>query len=97
MSGGIAYIWDRVGDFNLKCNLGTVLLERIETPEEEAQVRDLIERHQAYTGSAPAAEALADWGTFLTQCVKVMPIDYKRVLEEQAGLREPALASLDND
>ncbi len=97
MSGGIAYIWDRVGDFNLKCNLGTVLLERIETPEEEAQVRDLIERHQAYTGSAPAAEALADWGTFLTQCVKVMPIDYKRVLEEQAGLREPALASSDND
>jgi glutamate synthase (NADPH/NADH) large chain len=97
MSGGIAYIWDRVGDFDMKCNLGTVVLERIESPEEEAQVRDLISRHQQYTGSQPAAQALADWPTFLAQCVKVMPIDYKRVLEEQAGLREPVLVSADND
>ncbi|MEZ6151959.1 MAG: glutamate synthase large subunit [Pirellulaceae bacterium] len=97
MSGGIAYIWDRAGDFDLKCNFGTVVLEKIESPDEEAEVRDLISRHQQYTGSAPAAEALSDWPTFLSQCVKVMPIDYKRVLEEQAGLREPALVGSDND
>jgi len=97
MSGGIAYIWDRVGDFDLKCNFGTVVLERIESPDEEGEVRDLISRHQQYTGSAPAAEALSDWSTFLSQCVKVMPIDYKRVLEEQAGLREPVLVGSDND
>ncbi len=97
MSGGIAYVWDRVGDFNLKCNLGTVLLEKIETPAEEAEIRDLIQRHRQYTGSEPAAVALNDWATFISQCVKVMPIDYKRVLEEQAGLREPALVTSDND
>ncbi|MEO8270922.1 MAG: hypothetical protein ABI557_14460, partial [Aureliella sp.] len=97
MSGGIAYVWDRIGDFDLKCNFGTVVLERIESPEEETQIRDLISRHQQYTGSKPAAEALSDWPTFLSQCVKVMPIDYKRVLEEQAGLREPALVGSDND
>ncbi len=97
MSGGVAYIWDRVGDFNLKCNLGTVVLEKIESIEEELEVRDLIERHGAYTGSELAVAALADWPTFLDQCVKVMPVDYKRVLEEQAGLREPALAGSDND
>jgi glutamate synthase domain-containing protein 3 len=89
MSGGIAYIWDRDGDFNLRCNLETVLLEKIETPEEEAEVRDLIQRHGEYTGSTVAAEVLENWATFLTQCVKVMPIDFKRVMEELRNNREP--------
>ncbi len=97
MSGGIAYVWDRTRDFNLRCNLGMVELERIESAEEESEVRDLIERHQTYTGSDVAAKVLADWPTFISQCVKVMPTDYKRVLEEQAGLREPALLASDND
>jgi glutamate synthase (NADPH/NADH) large chain len=97
MSGGIAYVWDRVGDFNLRCNLGMVELERIESAEEEAEVRDLIERHREYTGSDVAARVLGDWSTFISQCVKVMPTDYKRVLEEQSGMREPALLASDND
>ncbi len=97
MSGGIAYVWDKTGDFGVRCNLGTVLLERIETPEEESEVRDLISKHLAATGSVVARQALDDWQNFLSQCVKVMPTDYKRVLEEQAGLREPALAAVDND
>jgi glutamate synthase (NADPH) large chain len=97
MSGGIAYVLDRAGDFSIRCNLGTVALERIETPEEEAEVHALISRHFEFTGSTVAKAALDDWPTYLAQCVKVMPIDYKRVLEEQAGLREPALAGSDND
>ncbi len=97
MSGGIAYVLDRTGNFSVRCNLGTVELEKIDTPEEEAEVRDLIERHLAYTGSEVAKQVLADWPTFLSQCVKVMPIDYKRVLEELAGKREPALVTSDND
>ncbi len=92
MSGGIAYVWDRAGDFNLKCNLGTVLLERIEGSEEEAEVRTLIERHLSYTGSDVAKSVLASWDAFVSQCVKVMPIDYKRVLEELRKNREPATA-----
>jgi glutamate synthase (NADPH/NADH) large chain len=82
MSGGIAYIWDRDGTFNLNCNLATVALEKIETAEEEEDVKEMIRRHQQLTLSAVAAKALGNWDDFLGQCVKVMPIDYKRVLEE---------------
>jgi glutamate synthase (NADPH) large chain len=96
MSGGIAYVWDRHNEFTINCNLELVELERIEmASEEEHEVRDMISRHAKYTGSVPAKEALADWQTFLRQCVKVMPTDYKRVLEEQLGLREPALVARD--
>ena len=84
MSGGIAYVWDRSGEFNLRCNLGTVGLERIEPGEEEDFVRDLIERHVRYTDSEVGKQVLGDWDTYLSQCVKVMPTDYKRVLDEQA-------------
>ncbi|MCP4942965.1 MAG: glutamate synthase large subunit [Planctomycetaceae bacterium] len=82
MSGGVAYIWDRDGDFNLNCNLATVELEAITDAEEEADVQSLIKRHAELTGSAVAAEALADWPQFIAQCIKVMPTDYKRVLNE---------------
>jgi glutamate synthase (NADPH/NADH) large chain len=82
MSGGIAYIWDRDGDFNLNCNLATVELESITDAEEEADVQSLIQRHVVLTGSAVGAEALANWSQFMAQCIKVMPTDYKRVLNE---------------
>ncbi len=84
MSGGIAYIWDQQGDFNLNCNLALVELESIENAEEEAEVKGMIENHHRYTDSSVAAAALADWQTFKSQCVKVMPVDYKRVLKELA-------------
>ncbi len=96
MSGGIAYVWDVDGDFNLRCNLGTVQLEHIDADEEEAEVRDLIERHFRYTGSQPARRALDNWDGFLTQCVKVMPIDYKRVLEAIRQQREPIAIGADD-
>ncbi|MDB4749373.1 glutamate synthase large subunit [Rubripirellula sp.] len=82
MSGGIAYIWDRDGDFNLNCNLATVELESITDAEEEADVQSLIQRHVELTGSEVGAEALANWSQFMAQCIKVMPTDYKRVLNE---------------
>jgi glutamate synthase (NADPH/NADH) large chain len=91
MSGGIAYVWDRKGDFNLNCNLATVELEKIEAGEEEAMVKEMIRRHQEHTSSDVAGEALADWDTFLAQCVKVMPTDYKRVLLERANKQSPAV------
>ncbi|WP_153556442.1 glutamate synthase large subunit [Roseimaritima sediminicola] len=94
MSGGIAYVWDRQGDFNLQCNLATVLLERIETADEEAEVKEMIQKHQRYTDSTVAAEVLDNWQTFLDQCVKVMPIDYKRVLEQMAAESEGEAAAV---
>lgn len=82
MSGGIAYVWDKAGDFNLNCNLGLVELEKIEPGDEEADVKAMISNHVRYTGSQAGQEALDDWPAFLSRCVKVMPTDYKRVLEE---------------
>ncbi len=82
MSGGIAYIWDQDGKFNLNCNLATVELEKIETGEEEADVKEMISRHQQFTGSVVAQQVLSDWDGFMSQCVKVMPTDFKRVLNE---------------
>ncbi len=90
MSGGIAYVWDQRGDFNLNCNLALVELESIVSDEEESEVRHLIEQHQQFTGSEVAAAALSDWETFKTQCIKVMPIDYKRVLKELASTAQAA-------
>jgi len=82
MSGGIAYVWDLDGKFNLNCNLATVELERISAGEEERMVKEMIRRHQAFTGSEQAARVLADWPLFMKKCIKVMPTDLKAVLEE---------------
>ncbi len=72
---------DNMEEFRIKCNLGTIGLERIEDAEEEAQVKDLITRHLEYTGSEVAKRVLANWKEFVANCVKVMPTDYKRVLQ----------------
>jgi glutamate synthase (NADPH/NADH) large chain len=81
MSGGIAYIWDRDGDFKSHCNPATIDFEQIESLEEVEEVRELISNHAQFTGSEIAHEALEHWELFLEQCVKVMPTDYKRVLQ----------------
>ena len=82
MSGGIAYVWDREGDFNLKCDLRMVDLESLEQVEDQQALRSLIMRHKEVTGSLRAQEALDQWPEVLDQFVKVMPRDYKRVLAE---------------
>lgn len=93
MSGGIAYVWDLDGKFNLNCNLATVELEKITPGEEEEKVKEMIQRHQAFTGSEQAARALSDWSSFMKKCVKVMPTDYKAVLEEQKQAQRKAEAA----
>ncbi|MFP4223462.1 MAG: glutamate synthase large subunit [Phycisphaeraceae bacterium] len=83
MSGGIAYVWDREGEFLHNCNLGMVDLEKLEEPEDVAEVKELIARHLEYTGSPVAAEVLNNWDSVQGQFVKVMPIDYRRVLQQR--------------
>jgi glutamate synthase (NADPH/NADH) large chain len=83
MSGGVAYVWDPNDVFLSNCNLGMVELEKVETDEDAAELRELIEQHAAYTGSAVAADVLERWEEVLSQFVRVMPTDYKRVLEER--------------
>jgi glutamate synthase (NADPH/NADH) large chain len=65
-------------------------LERIDSSEEEAEVKDLIRRHAELTGSDVAAGVLEDWEGFLRQCVKVMPTDYKRVLQQMKQQEQAA-------
>jgi glutamate synthase (NADPH/NADH) large chain len=81
MSGGIAYVWDRAGTFSQQCNMEMVELESVETAEDAAELKRLIERHQNYTDSPVARGLLENWESSLTEFVKVMPTDYKRVLE----------------
>jgi glutamate synthase (ferredoxin) len=81
MSGGVAYILDETGEFPARCNMQMVSLEKIEDPAEAEKVRQMIDRHAKYTGSKKASNVLAKWEQVLPKFVKVMPKDYKRVLE----------------
>jgi len=91
MSGGIAYIWDRDGDFASKCNMGMVNLFSVEDAGDVKELKDLIQKHYEYTGSTVAKGILDNWNTVLPQFVKVYPNDYRRVLEEAKGVIEEDL------
>jgi glutamate synthase domain-containing protein 3 len=84
MSGGIAYIWDPQNRFAANCNAEMVDLDDLETDADIAELRQLIENHLAFTESTVAASILANWNESVGQFVKVMPKDYKRVLQQQA-------------
>jgi glutamate synthase (ferredoxin) len=91
MSGGVAYVLDEAGDFATRCNQELVALEKLTDEDEIEQIWKLVQRHQTYTRSERAAKILGDWKNFTSKFVKVMPKDYKRVLEklkeaEQKGL-----------
>ena len=85
MSGGIAYILDLHQDFMSKLNPEMVEASGIDDPAEIAFVRGLIEDHHHYTGSELAARILLDFNRALPRFVKILPVDYKRVLEEEAA------------
>src|SRR5690606_3688502 len=87
MSGGIAYVLDVDGRFATRCNRGLVDLEDLVEDEELAFVHDLIARHVRFTGSTWAKQVLDDWPAAAARFVKVMPRDYKRVLEAEARAR----------
>jgi glutamate synthase (NADPH/NADH) large chain len=84
MSGGVAYVWDKDKDLAKQCNTETFELEAVTDAADIAELKTLISRHLEYTESTVAAQILADWDTALAQFVKVMPTDYKRVLNERA-------------
>lgn len=83
MSGGVAYVWDPHEEFLKNCNLESVQLEAVEAPEDIDELRELIAKHQKYTQSTVAEKILEAWDVELANFRKVMPIDYKRALEEQ--------------
>src|SRR5437879_4451063 len=79
----IAYVMDAESDFAQRCNLQMVDLEKLEDPEEASFVRDLIARHLELTRSTRAQTVLANWAQYREKLVKVMPLDYRRVLEQK--------------
>jgi glutamate synthase domain-containing protein 2/glutamate synthase domain-containing protein 1/glutamate synthase domain-containing protein 3 len=92
MSGGFAYVFDETGDFEKRCNLGMVELEALSS-EDAAIVAALIEEHRERTGSRRAEALLASWENTLAHLIKVVPLEYRRVLEEQSRAREKSAAS----
>jgi len=85
MSGGIAYVLDMAHTFASKVNMEMVELGKVADPKEIATLRSLIEDHRHYTGSEVANRVLNDFHHLLPLFVRVMPLDYKRVLEEQTA------------
>jgi len=87
MSGGIAYVIDPASEFQQCCNTGMVDLEEIDD-EDEALLRRLVSRHIALTGSTRASQLLFRWAEIRRQWVKVIPRDYKRVLQAEDAARQ---------
>ena len=81
MSGGIAYVFDEVGNFEYFCNQEMVGLHPLTDPAEIAEVEQMIRRHGEYTASPVAARVLGDWPAMAAKFVKVLPSDYERMLE----------------
>ena len=85
MSGGIAYVWDPEGEFPKKCNSETFELEGVTDTADIEELHALVKKHYLYTNSTVAKRLMDDWDLALSQFVKVMPTDYKRVLAERAA------------
>ncbi len=95
MSGGVAYILDESGDFATRCNQAMVGLENLEDPEEIKDLKKLIQNHVTYTQSVKGQSVLDNWEASVTQFVKVMPLDYKRVLQAIKKALEAGLSGDD--
>ncbi|HEY2774546.1 MAG TPA: glutamate synthase large subunit [Candidatus Binatia bacterium] len=81
MSGGIAYVLDEEGTFRSLCNLGMVELTPLDAEEDRRRVHQLLVRHVQYTKSEVAQRLLDEWDTARRGFVKVMPTEYRKVLE----------------
>ena len=93
MSGGEAFVLDENGTFESMCNTGMVGLEKVEAEEDKSLLRGLVQEHFDQTGSVNAKRVIENWDAMLPKFVKVMPHDYKRVLEERRVAQEAASAA----
>jgi glutamate synthase (ferredoxin) len=91
MSGGVAFVLDEKGGFDKVCNREMVTLDRLQDPEEIDLVHGMIERHVEMTDSARGRNVLDGWKHLAEKFVRVMPNDYRRVLESQALMRKKGL------
>ena len=83
MSGGLAYVLDMKGSFDYFCNMEMVELTLIEDKTDNQELHRLISAHASHTQSPLAKKILADWDNYLKHFIKVTPIEYKKVLQEE--------------
>ncbi len=83
MSGGVAYVWDKNHNFDYFCNMEMVELSLIEEASYRKELHELIRQHYLYTGSKLARIMLDDWNRYVEDFIQVVPIEYKKVLQEE--------------
>ena len=83
MSGGVAYVWDKNHNFDYFCNMDMVELSLVEDSISRKELLELIRQHYLHTGSALAGRMLDDWNHYCEEFIQVVPIEYKRVLQEE--------------
>lgn len=98
MSGGVAYVWNKEGNFDYFCNMEMVELSLIEEASYRKELHELIRQHYLYTGSKLARTMLDDWNHYVDQFIQVVPIEYKKVLqEEQMRKLQQKIADMQRD
>ena len=98
MSGGVAYVWDRKHNFDYFCNMDMVEINLVEDSVSRKELLELIRQHYLHTGSALAGRMLDNWNHYCEEFVQVVPIEYKRVLqEEQMNKLRQKIADMQRD
>ena len=98
MSGGVAYVWDRKHNFDYFCNMDMVEINLVEEASYRKELHELIRQHYLYTGSKLARTMLDDWNHYVEDFIQVVPIEYKRVLqEEQVRKLQQKIADMQRD
>lgn len=98
MSGGVAYVWDKDHNFDYFCNMEMVEINLIEEASYRKELHELIRQHYLYTGSSLARTMLDDWNRYVDDFIQVVPIEYKRVLqEEQMKKLQQKIADMQRD
>ena len=98
MSGGVAYVWDKHHNFDYFCNMDMVEINLVEEAQYRKELHELIRQHYLYTGSKLARTMLDDWQHYVEEFIQVVPIEYKRVLqEEQMQKLQQKIADMQRD
>ena len=98
MSGGVAYVWDKNHNFDYFCNMDMVEINLVDDSNYRKELHELIRQHYLYTGSKLARTMLDNWNRYVEDFIQVVPIEYKRVLqEEQVKKLQQKIADMQRD
>ena len=89
MSGGVAYVWNKNGDFDYYCNMEMVELSLIEDSTSRKELHELIRKHYHHTGSHLAGLMLDNWNKYVDEFIQIVPIEYKKVLQRGTDAQTP--------